>query len=149
MPAKKQADGKPHDHHFVPRGFLRQWCGDDNQLAHIHRGYRGEIRCKRIGPKGVASKDDLYNLRDVGTSPAVSLALFTLEQKFGANLEERNFELTLMQDIDDRGVGAHRKFLTDKNAPHDPDTLYDLLRFIYILGARNPGFLESFQEQAV
>lgn len=148
MSTSQKSDGEPHDHHFVPRGFLRQWCGPDNQLAHIFRK-DGEIRCRRIGPKGVASRRDLYNLRDIGISRAVFLTLFTLEQKFGARLDEYNFEKTLMQEIDDRGIAAHRKFLEKGTAALDPDTLHDLLRFIFILGARNPGYLETLQDQVI
>jgi hypothetical protein len=141
-------DGDPHDHHFVPRGFLRQWCGTDNQLSRIYRGY-GKLHCRRIGPKGVASDDDLYNLRDTGISPAVFLAIFTLEAKFGTNLTEYNFEKTLMQEIDTRGIAAHKKFLTDNNAPNDQGALYDLLRFIYVLGARNPHYLEALHGEVI
>jgi Protein of unknown function (DUF4238) len=148
MSIARRSDGEPHDHHYVPRGFLRQWCGADKQLAHIYRDH-GRIRCRRIGPKGVASKHDLYNLRDIGISPAVFLTLFTLEAKFGVKLDERNFEKTLMQEIDTRGIAAHRKFLQDSKAASNSDTLYDFLRFIYILGARNPGYLETLQVQVI
>ena len=132
-----KSDGEPHDHHYVPRGFLRQWCGPDNQLVRMYRK-NGKIRCRRIAPKGVASANDLYNLRDIGISPAVFLTLFTLEQRFGARLNEYNFEKTLMQEIDDRGIAAHRKLLEKGSKGLNSNTVFDLLRFIYILGASEP-----------
>jgi hypothetical protein len=141
-------DPEPHDHHFVPQGFLKQWCGNDNQLCRI-RKERGKIHCRRIGPKGVAFRKDLYNLKDLGDSAAVSLTLLVLIAEHGRPVNELNFEKDLMLEIDTRGLQAHRKFLVDPRAPVDTQALYDLLRFLYVLRARNPIYLEHIQNESV
>lgn len=148
MSKSPKVDSEPHDHHFVPQGFLKQWCGPDNQLCRITKRYN-KVHCRRIGPKGVAFRRDLYNLKDLGESAAVGLTLLVLAAKHGREVENLNFEKDLMHEIDTRGIQAHQKFLEDVRAPADQQALYDLLRFLYVLRARNPVYLEHIQKESV
>jgi hypothetical protein len=148
MNQPQQVQPEPRDHHFVPQAFLRQWCGPDRRLCRMYKAY-GKLQCRRNSPRSLAFKRDLYYIKEPGESLSVLLTLFVLGEKFKRRTGEYNFEKTLMQEIDDRGLKAHRKFLTDPNAHADENALYDLLRFIYILRARNPKYLERIQDASI
>jgi hypothetical protein len=114
----------------------------------MYKAY-GKLRCRRHAPRSVAFRRDLYYIKEPGETLSLFLTMFVLGEKFDRTMEEYNFEKTLMQEIDNRGLKAHRKFLTDPNARSDQDALYDLLRFMYLLRARNPKYLAIIQDAAI
>jgi Protein of unknown function (DUF4238) len=97
----------------------------------------------------VAFQRDLYNLQGLQDSLGVTLALRTLEMRYGCDLSELNFEKTLMGEIDRKGADALQRFRTDPDAPVDQFILFDLLRFLYLLENRNPLILKRLQESSV
>src|ERR1700748_2297505 len=148
MTQSQPVQPEPRDHHFVPQAFLRGWCGQDHRLCRMYKAY-GKLRCRRHAPRSVAFRRDLYYIKEPEETLSLFLTMSVLGEKFNRTMEEYNFEKTLMQEIDNRGLKAHRKFLTDPNARSDQDALYDLLRFMYLLRARNPKYLAMIQDAAI
>lgn len=139
---------EPHNHHFVPRGFLRQWAADGTHIVRIFCRH-GRTISQKASTKQVAYSRDLYNIKDPGDSLAVFLMITNYAMQHGVMLTDWNFEKSLMKEIDDSGLKAHRAVLEDAAAMANETIMTDLLRFLYVLNARNPKMLQHIQETAV
>jgi Protein of unknown function (DUF4238) len=146
---KSRQRSEPRRHHFVPRGFLRQWCADGKTLHRFRRTPNG-LAHDRIDPRHTAFAENLYNIRSpYRDSLTIQLVLNILEDRFGELVTDLNLELSLMDEVDRRGIEAQRKFLARPIAgadPPDQEMIYDLLRFLYLLSARNIFTLQYVQE---
>ena len=49
----------PHDHHFIPAFYLKQWAGADKKLTEF-AFQRGKLIVKRAGPRATGYETGLY-----------------------------------------------------------------------------------------
>lgn len=140
--------GEPRNHHFVPQAFLRNWCANGTELTRILVRH-GKTLVRRLGTSAVGSREFLYKIDPETCGSTVHIILLMFARKFGLNGIQFNFEDSLMQRIDQLGSKAHRRFLEEKDAAADMQCLFDLLRYLYVLRARNPFYLERINEPSV
>jgi Protein of unknown function (DUF4238) len=119
-------DHEARDHHFVPRFLLRPWC-----VGGLLHGYwwdrrRGELACKRKGPKGFCLQLDLLTLR------AHDLGRDALERIFFGN-------------IDTRGAEARDRLLVGGPRALNLDQRCDFARLLLSLDARRPAIVSNLR----
>ncbi|MFQ6759568.1 DUF4238 domain-containing protein [Desulfovibrionaceae bacterium CB1MN] len=74
-------------HHFIPRFYLRAWCGEQRQLWVYGRNRVGKLFLKRRPDKAVGYVEDLYALRPEGVHPALDYAPDAIERDFFSRLD--------------------------------------------------------------
>jgi hypothetical protein len=66
----------PHNHHFIPAFFLKQWAGPDGKLVEYSIKHE-KVIAKRVGPNATGYEYDLYAFPDLPAETAQFI-----EQKF-------------------------------------------------------------------
>ena len=121
---------EPRKHHYIPKFYLKNWCGADARLICYKRVPSGIIH-ERISPKSTAYEKDLYTL---------------------AHLPEdlrQGIEKDVTADVDNRAAEALRKMVADKSAKSL--TTADRLgwaQFVVSLPIRNPEAVADIKENS-
>lgn len=121
---------EPHDHHYLPIFYLKQWERADGSLIQYSRPYR-EVVARSKFPAGVGYAPSLY-----------SLAGYPPEQR---NVIEKDFMSAV---VDNEGAQAMQVLIARDLAKMTPELGRAWVRFIMSLHVRHPARVEQITEQA-
>ena len=117
---------QPIDHHFIPRFFLRPWCGDDGRLTCFAIKH-GRLCIDSYTPAQVAKQPYLYSLH--GVSPEQAQVI----------------ETDILRPIDDAAAPIH-KILFDRSILNLTAKQREAWgRFIISLRARTPQIITTIR----
>ena len=116
-----------HKHHFVPQFLLRPWLVEDMLRGYWWDNRRGELVCKRRGPKAFCQQLDLLTLR---------------AHKLGRDALETIF----FGDIDTKGAKARDRLLADGPEGLSGDQRCDFARLLLSLDARRPSNVNMLRD---
>lgn len=108
-----------HRHHFVPQFLLRSWCVGDTLQGYWWDDRRGQLTCKRKGPRAFCQQLDLLSLRNHG---------------LGRDAIEKVF----FGDIDAKGAEVVDLLLADGPIGLSGNQRCDFARLLLSLEARRP-----------
>lgn len=119
---------QPIDHHFIPRFFLRPWCGNDGRLTCFAIRH-GRLCINRYTPAQVAKQAYLYSLH--GVSPEQAQVI----------------ETSVLRPIDDAAAPIHKLLLgtTSPNLTAKQREAWG--RFMLSLRARTPQIIATFRDK--
>ncbi|MEH2683224.1 DUF4238 domain-containing protein [Rhizobium leguminosarum bv. viciae] len=112
-------------HHFLPRSYLREWCGSDHKFTRFSRDRRGAFSAKRYGPESVGGRQDLYALQSVPVS------------------QKQSLELEEFQRIDENAVVPLR-LLRNGGIPKDNKARLDWSTLVFSLILRAPEVIDAY-----
>ena len=114
-------------HHFVPKFLLKPWAIDGKLNGFWWDERRGQLSCKRKGPKAFCYESDL---------------LMFAHHKEGTDVLERKF----FGDVDTRGALARERLLTDGRRSLNHEERCDFARFLLSLEARRPPIVRRLRD---
>jgi hypothetical protein len=119
----------PHDHHFIPAFYLRQWCGHTGKLIEYTIKH-GKLIPKPVGPDATGYEFDLYAFPELPLDQSQFI-----EQKFF--------------DYADRTASdALRLHLTSNAAGWTPKLICAWSRFVIALYLRHPDTMPELRAAA-
>ena len=120
--------GQPIDHHFIPRFFLRPWCGEDGKLTCFAMKH-GRLCVDRYTPAQVAKQAYLYSLH--GVSPE----------------QAQLIETDILRPIDNAAAPIQKVLLNTTVVNLTAKQREDWGRFMLSLRARTPHIITTFREK--
>ena len=120
--------GKPIDHHYIPRFFLRPWCGTDGKLTCFSMKHE-RLCVDRYTPAQVAKQAYLYSLQGVSAEQAQVI------------------ETDILSPIDDAAAPIHKILLNDTTLNLTNKQREEWGRFLLSLRARTPQIITTFREK--
>lgn len=120
--------GQPIDHHYIPRFFLRPWCGADGKLT-CYSVKHARLCVDRYTPAQVAKQAYLYSLQGVSDEQAQII------------------ETDILRPIDDAAAPIHKLLLNDSSPNLSARQREEWGRFLRSLRARTPHIITTFREK--
>lgn len=135
--------------HYAPIGLLKAWADERGKICHTY-SRSGMYQTAAARMDSVGYEKYIHVIRPkYANHPAIRLFLEYLCSKHGVKSVSPDIESTLLQEIDTRGVIAIDQLRSHGLGGFSQDALQDMMRFLYILQARNPAILREMHETGI
>jgi hypothetical protein len=120
----------PHDHHYIPVFYLKQWCSPNTKKLVEYSIKHGKLIVKSVGPRSTGFQTDLYSFPELPPDLA------------------QHLEKVFMQYLDDAAARALQLHI---NPPQQKGVWTSELvsgwsRFLLSLHVRHPDVMAEFRE---
>lgn len=120
-------DNKPHDHHFVPVFYLKEWASYSTKKVIEYSIKHGNFVAKRVGPKKTGYQTDLYAFPEL--PPDIS----------------QHMEDVFLRHSDNEAALAHQRLLAWDKSEWSPNMIQAWARFVMHLLLRHPDALAEIR----